>query len=305
MPLSHTLKFAGRVLRSPRTLFRRELLRRAWLVGNASAPFDKRLAYETLGRNDYAYGMFHAAVQAKALGIKRVTAVEFGVFNGDGLREMEMIAWCLKQELGVGFDLFGFDTGEGLPPPTDWRDLGYVWRTGLFAPRRDLSKFLKRAKMVLGDVAVTVPEFREHTLKAPLAFMSVDVDYYTSTVHCLRLLEAESSKLLPRVFVYLDDIVGGDEELHSWYAGELAAVRDFNDANPRRKVAPIFGLRWKRKFPQQWNDQMFVAHLFDHPRYSEHRGSRWDKDQSQPLVEIKPGVVQPGVVVPGPAEPAR
>lgn len=289
MKMPQPLKFAGRVLRAvPGQLISSDKLRRAWLLNNAKAPFSERLAHEAFGRNDYAYGMFQAAVQAKALGIKRVTAVEFGVFNGDGLSEMEKIAWCLKQELGVKFDLFGFDTGEGLPPPTDVRDLGYVWRTGLFSPRRDLSTVLKSAKMVLGDVAHTVPQFQQRTLRFPLAFMSVDVDYYTSTVHCLRLLDSEHAKVLPRVFVYLDDIVGGDEELHCKYAGELAAVEDFNTAHPHRKIAPIYGLRWKRKFPRQWNDQMFVAHLFDHPRYNEHKGSRWDKDQHAPMVEAKP-----------------
>lgn len=297
MNLPQPLKFAGLMLRSlPGRIVPQDKLRRAWLLNNAKAPFGERLAYEAFGRNDYAYGMYQAAVQAKALGIKRVTAVEFGVFNGDGLGEMEKIAWCMKQELDVKFDLFGFDTGEGLPPPTDIRDLGYVWRSGLFAPRRDLSTYLKKAKMVLGDVALTVPKFQEHTLRFPLAFISVDVDYYTSTVHCLKLLASQHDKLLPRVFVYLDDIVGGDEELHCKYAGELAAVEDFNSEHPQRKIAPIYGLRWKRKFPRQWNDQMFVAHIFDHPRYNEHKGSRWDKDQSPAFVEAKPAT-RPHVAV--------
>ena len=107
-------------------LIKREMLRRS-----PKASLIDRLDYDALGRNDYGYGMYHAALQARALGLPRISALEFGVFSGEGLRHMEQIAWCIKQELGVGFDLFGFDTESGMPPPSDHRDMPFIWAPGL------------------------------------------------------------------------------------------------------------------------------------------------------------------------------
>jgi len=286
-------------LRSPslanflRFLLVPEWRRRAILRRRRHAPVSQRLEYDALGRNDYAYGMYHAARQAKALGITTVTGIEFGVFNGIGLRNMEQLGYGIHQELGVWYDLYGFDTGAGLPPPSDRRDLAYVWKTGLFAPRRDLRTFLKRAGLVIGDVAQTVPRFCREK-HAPLAFVSIDVDYYTAAADCLRIFDQDPSALLPRVFTYLDDTIGGDEELHSRFAGELAAVEEFNARHEHRKIAPINGLRWKRRFPQAWNDQMHVAHIFDHPRYGDYTGGdpRWEQPAFEPapvVVKVAPG----------------
>jgi hypothetical protein len=269
MPLK--IPTVGGVLRS---LINPEWRKRRKLYRNPKATLLDRMNYDVLEYNQYAYGMYYAAKLAQSLGIKEVTGIEFGVCDGDGLRSMEQIGWCIQQELGVRYDLYGFDTGVGMPPPTDPRDTGYLWTTGLFAPQRDLSTFLKRAKMVIGDVAQTVPRFLEEK-HAPVAFVSVDVDYYTSTVPCLKMFEASTDLLLPRVYVYLDDIIGDDYEVHSKYSGELAAVEEFNERNKARKIAPINGLRWKRKFPAPWNDQMFVAHIFDHPRFGEYVNPNW------------------------------
>ena len=73
---------------------------------------------------------------------------------------MELIGASIHKELGVVYELFGFDTGEGLPPPTDFRARTWgIPRGGLFVRRRDLATYLKRATLVIGDVSRTVPPF--------------------------------------------------------------------------------------------------------------------------------------------------
>jgi hypothetical protein len=78
---------------------------------------------------------------------------------------------------------------------------------------------------------------------------------------------------LPRVFCYLDDTVGDDDQVvHSEYVGELAAVREFNEASGAMKISPINGLRHKRVVAAPWNDSIYVLHRFDHPEYGTYVG---------------------------------
>ena len=84
--------------------------------------FEQRLALDGLNYSPYAYGMYCAALQAKSLGLKKITAIEFGVGHGYGLMSMEKHAIEIKNSTGVEFEIFGFDTGIGLPKSSDYRD---------------------------------------------------------------------------------------------------------------------------------------------------------------------------------------
>jgi len=252
-----------------------DLLARAVLSRWPRASFVKRLEYDALPRPHYAYGVFHAAMEAKALGIERISAIEFGVAAGAGLAVLEQVAEQVEKETGVAVATYGFETTGGMPPPTDHRDMPYVWRRGLFRPRGDIRLRVPRSKLVMGDVRETVAGFCASHNPPPLGFVAQDMDYYSSTAAALRLFDEAHQFLLPRVFCYFDDCIGDDHELHSEFTGELAAVRQFNDSHEHRKLAPIFGLRHKRRIPAPWNDVMFVAHIFDHPRYNEYTNPRW------------------------------
>jgi hypothetical protein len=123
------------------------------------------------------------------------------------------------------------------------------------------------AKLILGDIADTVPDFLASVSpEAPIALAAIDVDYYSSTRSCLKILQGEPGQYLPLVVVYLDDI-GGDG--CSPWTGELLAVEEFNADEGVRKIAPYTMLRWKRIFKNPlWIDRTFVAHIHDHPRRS-------------------------------------
>lgn len=236
---------------------------------SSSAPYSKKVFWDAVDRPHYAYGIYQAAYMAKHLGVDRISSIEFGVAGGNGLVAMEEVARQVTAETGVAIEVYGFDTGKGMPEPVDHRDLPYVWQPGDFPMDVDrLRSRLRSATLVLGDVAETVVGFVDEHDPAPVGFVAFDLDYWSSTVAALALFDNPLERLLPRVFCYMDDVIGSDVEIHCEFVGELLAIREFNDAHDERKLAPINGLAHKRPVPAIWNDQIWVLHAFDHPQYS-------------------------------------
>ncbi|GAB3145658.1 hypothetical protein GCM10027161_38220 [Microbispora hainanensis] len=281
---------------SPRSGFDRNVIRlvrvlmqpgRSVLAVMRRLPFgsyELRCALDLFPRPHYAYGVQQAAELARRLGVDRISVVEFGVAGGAGLVEMSRQARLATAATGVRIDVYGFDTGEGLPKPTDYRDLPYIWREGDFSMDVEaLRGRLPEAHLVLGNIADTVVEFLDDRRPAPIGFVSVDVDFYSSTAAALRIFTGDHKYFLPRVFCYMDDTVGDDDQiLHNDYVGELRAIREFNEANENLKIAPINGLRHKRAVPAPWNDNIVALHRFDHPDYGRYVG-RPDSQTELPL----------------------
>ncbi|HEY4699602.1 MAG TPA: hypothetical protein VIH27_04445, partial [Nitrososphaerales archaeon] len=82
---------------------------------------------------------------------------------------------------------------------------------------------------------------------------------------------------LPRVFCYFDDLIGDDYALHSEFAGELLAIREFNDQSEYRKLGKINGLSYKRIINQRWWEQVYALHNFKHPLYSKYIYEKKDR----------------------------
>ena len=110
-------------------------------------------------RPNYTWALLHAGYLAKTLGMRRISAIEFGVAGGNGLLALENAAELVEQKIGVKVDVYGFDTGAGLPPPLDYRDLPNLYTETAY--RMDVDKLkerLKRARLILGLVEETVSE---------------------------------------------------------------------------------------------------------------------------------------------------
>jgi hypothetical protein len=190
-----------------------------------------------------------------------------GVATGAGLLNMCRIAERTKAATGVDIRVVGFDTGKGMPAALDYRDLPELYQAGDFPMdmpklRRALPPF---ARLVLGNLKDTVNTFVDSDLEktSPLAFVAIDVDYYSSAKSALAILTGPAEKYLPVVPVYLDDI--GSYACSQW-TGELLAATEFNDEQPMRKIAPFTLLRSRRIFKNpQWIDRMFACHIHDHP----------------------------------------
>jgi hypothetical protein len=241
------------------------------IIKNSSVPISAKIEWDVLYRTYYGYGTFQAALQAKALGLTSISVIEFGVAGGRGLIALEDIAQGVFDELGVKVEIFGFDTGCGIPEALDYRDMPYIWQKGFFdMDYEKLKTRLKNATVILGDVAETVPNFMSNDDISPIGFIAFDLDYYSSTIKSFEIFKKDSSFFLPRVFCYFDDIIGDDWEVHSIYTGELLAIDEFNQKSKFKKIAKIEGLTFKRKIQKKWNEKMYVFHDFKHPLYNKH-----------------------------------
>jgi hypothetical protein len=258
------MKLANIVMNDPAPV--RRMLKAA-LRKASFLPFRLRYAIGALQRMHYAYIVYQAAHLAYRLGHERVSVLEFGVAGGNGLVWLERHAEEVEKLFPVKIEIYGFDTGRGLPPPSDYRDLPYHWQAGFF--RMDepaLRKKLKRSTLVLGDVADTTSTFHEKYSPAPIGAVSQDLDFYSSTVHALRIFDLPGTYLLPRIFCYFDDTVGSDVELYSDYTGERLAIHEFNDTHTERKIGIPYHLR--SGGIDRWQHQIWVTHMFDHPDYN-------------------------------------
>jgi hypothetical protein len=227
-----------------------------------------RAAIGAVPRPNYAYVVFQAAQLAARLRQPRVSILEFGVAGGNGLLALEQHAEEIEKIFPVRIDVYGFDIGTGLQTPMDHKDLPYHWRAGFFKMDLDaLQRRLKRAKLVMGDVAQTAVRFIEDYNPAPIGGVAQDLDFYSSTVASLRVFDSDVAYFLPRVFCYFDDTIGGDIELYNDFTGQRLAIHEFNAQRERVKLSPIYYLRAVANAPT-WHHQMWAAHLFDHPNYN-------------------------------------
>lgn len=223
-------------------------------------------------RPHYMWGVLQGMNLARTLGIRRVSIAEFGVAGGNGLVALEKIVETLEPHFGVQVDIYGFDTGAGLPKPQDYRDIPNTYAEGEYVMDSDmLRKRLKKSQLKLGLVEDTIDDFIR-SRPAPMAFFSIDLDYYHATMAALRLLEAPFDSLLPRVWCYFDDIMGPTK---CEFTGERLAISDFNSSHEMRKIAPIVGLPWAlpgQFFHQVWLRKMYLTHIFDHKDNGRHDG---------------------------------
>lgn len=231
--------------------------------------YEWRYRIGAVERANYAYIMYQAAQLAAKLGQPRISVLELGVAGGNGLLAMERHAEQIEKLFPVKFEIYGFDTGGGLPKPKDHRDLPYHWQGGFFAmDRKALEARLTRSKLVIGDVAETWKDFFTKYDPAPIAAVSHDFDFYSSTMDGLKFFDADASRLMPRIFCYFDDTIGGDMELYSEFTGERLAIEDFNRQHEHRKIGIPYYLRFRQALGA-WVNQIWVCHVFDQPKYNQ------------------------------------
>lgn len=218
-------------------------------------------------RPNYGHLVYQAAKQAHLLGRNRVSILEFGVAGGNGLIALEQFAELVETIFPVKIEIYGFDTGEGLPPPEDYRDLPYQWDESFF--KMDPPKLeakLARAKIVYGNVRDTVDSFFDEYDVAPVGGVSHDLDYYSSTRDGFQLFDAAPERFLPRFHIYFDDCLGSDTELYNDFIGERLAIHEFNANHEHFKISPAYYLQ--AGATERWRHQIWTAHISNHPDYT-------------------------------------
>jgi len=224
-----------------------------------------KIFFDLILRQQHAYGVLFATEKAIKDGCKKLTIIEFGVANGAGLINISEICKKLNKIYGVEYNIFGFDTGVGMPDPLDFRDHPELYKTGDFPMDQDnLKKILpKNCKLVIGDIKATIPDFLDLDLllESPIGFVCIDVDYYSSTRDALQILLSDSRKYLDCFPIYFDDI---DEYSHNSYCGELLAIKEFNETSLNRKIERHNFLSYKRIFKNAvWINCIFFVHILD------------------------------------------
>jgi hypothetical protein len=226
----------------------------------------RKIDFDLILRKQHAFALLNLADQARLLGHKKATVIEFGVAAGAGLLNLQKLSKRITKLTGVSFEIYGFDTGAGMPAPQSYKDHPDLYQAGDFPMDFDaLSKNLARnVRLVIGPLSETIKAFsRLEFSDAPIGFISIDVDYYSSTVDALEVLKMETKNLFPRVIVWLDDIGNLN---HNSRCGELAAILEFTDQNQMRPIEKHPSLRNLRIFKQaRWIDHIYQCHVLDHP----------------------------------------
>src|SRR6516164_3326984 len=219
---------------------------------------DKRIALKPM----YAWGVLQAAALAKVLKLPSISVIEFGVAGGAGLLSLEAAALRVRDITGVAVRTYGFDTGQGLPKPIDYRDQPNMWFEGqLTMNRNQLEGALREACLDTDPLCETVPRFVSQ-VHAPIGFISFDLDLYSSTRQAFDVFLGKPESLLPRVACYFDDIYG---HTYNDFCGERLAIKEFNERNEERKISAMHGLRYFLPgvgAKEPWVDAMYFAHVF-------------------------------------------
>jgi hypothetical protein len=236
-------------------------------------PPDLEVFLNTSARPSYAYCVYHAAELACRLNLKRISVLEFGVAGGNGLLFLERFAKRVETAVGVQIEVYGFDTGGGLPRVTEPEDLPYWFQSSQYKMQvAALESERTSATLVLGDVKDTVGDFFAKYKPAPVGAILNDLDLYSSTSDSLKLFDGETANFLPRVFLYFDDIVGSEYEMYGDCNGQLLAISEYNERSKDVHIGLNQNLLPKTEISYRY--QIYYAHLRKHSMYGHYVGGR-------------------------------
>lgn len=231
--------------------------------------YEERIMLGAVDRPHYGYCVYNAVILAKKLGYQRISILEFGVAMGDGLANLECHTQEISKLFDIEIDIYGFDSCQGLPSPVDYRDLPYQWEKGFYKMNAsELQAKFQSTKLVLGDIKDTTKDFFEKYNPAPIGAILYDLDFYSSTIIALNMLEDSEKYCLPRIFCYFDDIIGTEVELHNDFIGERLAINEFNLKHMNIKFGPAYYLLAK-KVVEEWFHKIWICHFFKHDRYND------------------------------------
>lgn len=223
----------------------------------------KKIDYDLLPRQPYAFGLNEAFKRAQSLQISNITIIEFGVAQGAGFFNLADIASKLSKVYNIDYSVIGFDTGIGMPKPKDFRDHPEKYRMGDY-PSGKLSqaKLPQKTDIIYGPISETVPEFINGLEKdTTISFVSIDVDYYSSTKECFEIFHTDSDRFLPSTILYFDDVNNPD---HNEFMGELLAIKEFNSETEDKKICKMTQLsNWRIFKNALWIDQMYFLHVLN------------------------------------------
>ena len=240
----------------------------------------KKIEYDLVPRQPYAFGLNQAFKAASNLGLNKIIVIEFGVAQGAGLFNLANICSKLSAIYKLDYKVVGFDTGVGMPGPVDYRDHPEKYRKGDFPPGKLTKDVLPlKTDLIYGPIKETLQEFvKSLKVDDKIAFISIDVDYYSSTIDCFEIFNAKSENFLPSTILYFDDV---NNITDNKYMGELLAIVEYNQRKENKKICKMTQLKNWRIFKNAlWIDQMYFLHVLD----SVYRDPKnWENEKQQIL----------------------
>lgn len=254
------------------------ILKHLWRYTNFGS-LEFRSRYDFIDKPQYAWGLLSGAKIAKSLGISKIIAIEFGVASGEGLKELISISKSIKKEYSIEVEIYGFDSGKGLPKPIDYRDIPYLWNEGEFESNKknieNLIKNSQNTEVFFGNVKDTILKFKKKlNSNSPIGFISFDLDFYSSTKDAFNIFEFDDEYFLPRVPLYFDDICSSEHGYFNDHTGELLAIKEFNSSSDNskhlhKKICPIHGFALRRVLRSAWIGGAYCFHNFLHSKYND------------------------------------
>lgn len=158
------------------------------------------------------------------------SVIEFGVAQGNGFQVMlHCRDVCLRKfRLSNRLLALGFDSFEGMPAPREGDD-ALIWRAGdLPGDMKILQQYLASRftdfRLVKGCFNESLLLERGFLREHPPVFVSIDCDYYSSTMDVLDCLLPD---IAPNGCLFYFDDVGVN--FYSDRTGELKAIREVNE----------------------------------------------------------------------------
>ena len=228
-------------------------------------------------RPHYETILLETCLEAKKLGYEEVTVLELGVAGGNGIISLEKYKNKIEALYNIKINVYGFDSGEGIPQSNSEFDLPFHWKQGDFKTDKKKLQSTTTSKIIYGDVKNSLDEFIKYQPKNIIAIF-FDMDLYTSTKNFLKQIDKLQNYLCPRVYCYFDDIFNPNHWINK-HVGEQLAIEEFNYENKNLKIGLAPDNINDFKFPLA-KGQLFMLNHFNHPDYKKYVGFEGERTLS-------------------------
>ena len=238
--------------------------------------YDKPLRVALLGylslkfktfKPHYESILYEACLEAKKLKINQVSVIELGVAGGNGIISLEKYKKKIEKVLDISINIYGFDTGSGLPESVKDEDLPFFWKSNMYKIDRDALEKRINSKIFYGDVKNTVDDFIKIN-KNKICCIFFDLDLYTSTINFLNQIPKIKDHLLPRVLCYFDDVYVPENYINQ-FNGVFKAIDEFNKNFSEFKLGSSVDSHKNFKFPLA-KTSIYTLHSFKNHLYKKY-----------------------------------
>ena len=227
------------------------------------------LKYKTF-RPHYETILLESCIEAQKLGYDEISILELGVAGGNGIISLEKYKNKIQKLININVNIYGFDSGVGIPITNDKRDIIFLTKPGTYKIDKQLLEKKIQSKIFYGDIKNTIDLFIKTNPKNIIAIF-FDLDLYTSTRDFLKQINKLEDYLCPRVYCYFDDIFNTTHVINQ-FNGENLAINEFNKISQNLKIGKSYDNIMDFKFPLAKNN-LFMMQNFNHPDYNKYIGN--------------------------------